>query len=74
MVLGQLGQIVSCQMSGGPNLMAGLGCYSFDVNNNSLGPPIDLLKSTKKCETITKPKLVAGAAFEFIFTNTLQQI
>jgi hypothetical protein len=61
-------------MSGGPNLMAGLGCYSFYVNNNSLGPPIDLLKLTKKCETITKPTLVAGAAFEFIFKNTLQQI
>jgi hypothetical protein len=57
MVLGQLGQIVGCQMSDGPNLMAGLDCYSFDVNNNSLGPPIDLHKLTKKCETITSRHL-----------------
>ena len=69
--MGQMGQLVGGQMNGGgfggPNLMAGLGCYSLDVNNNSMSPTIDLLKLIKKCEPITKPTLVAGAAFDFIF-------
>ena len=51
--------------------MAGLGCYSVDANNNSTVPPIDLLKLMKKCETITKPTLVAGTAFELIFEQEI---
>jgi hypothetical protein len=53
--------------------MAGLGCCSVDANNNSTVPSIDFLKLMKKCEAITKPTLVAGAAFDFIFEHEISK-
>lgn len=72
-----------CQMGGGfggNNLMAGLGCFQLDLNNNmvisqnlTINQPakIDLMELVEVCRKYTKPTLIAGAAFKYMFKDEL---
>lgn len=63
---------------GGNNLMAGLGCFQLDPNNNivqqnrtTLPGPVDLMGLIEACRKFTKPSLIAGAAFDFMFREEI---
>jgi hypothetical protein len=60
---------------GGANLMAGLGCFSLDLNTNNVNKnftsSIDSMGLKKATSGLVKPTLIAGAAFDFIFQHEI---
>jgi hypothetical protein len=58
---------------GGANLMANLGCFSFDLNTNNVNKnftsSIDSLDLKKATSGLVKPTMIAVAAL-IVFFNT----
>jgi hypothetical protein len=65
------GQNSSAFNFGASNLMAGLGCVQFDSNNNPK-PKIDIMELVTACRNLSKPTLIAGAAFEYFYKYELE--